>query len=508
MIEIERRYVSDSGLTLYDLMEKAGKAVADAVLKEKTAQRVVVVAGKGNNGGDGFVCARELSKKGRKVAVFSLTREEQLTTEANEALSKLKTALVETVFINDKDLPGLEEKLAGADVVVDAIFGIGFRGAAREPAAQIIEIINACSALKVAVDIPSGVEGDTGRANGPAVRADKTITFICPKVGLLVGRGRECVGELLVADLGVPSDIIKAMSASKLLTEDEIAKLLPRRGKDIHKKACGKVFVLAGSVGMTGAAYLTSQAAIKSGAGLVTLGMPTSLNQIMEVKLTEVMTLPLPETEAQSLDVGGLNRILESAKGFDVVALGPGLSLKGTTPDLVRELVAKIEKPLVLDADGLNALAGKANLLAKRMFPAIITPHPGELGRLLGIDTDEVQSDRLKLAKKAAKDWGCIVVLKGADTVISDGTQTAINPTGNPGMASAGTGDVLTGMIAGLWAQGLEAFGAACVGVYLHGLAGDEAADDLTEYCLTAVDLIKYLPRALKAVRKRLKAED
>lgn len=496
MVEVERRYIASSGATLGDLMEKAGKAVAEEVSKDLSAQRIIVVCGKGNNGGDGYVCARELFKQGRKVKVYVLADESELRSEAAGAFRALKEVPVEIIFFNPAGLEDFKVELDSADLVVDALFGLGFKGAAKGLAARIIGLINSVSANKVSVDVPSGVEASTGRIAGPAIRADKTITFTCLKPGLLLGPGRECAGELKIADLGIPFDIIREMSTTQLLTPEEIAAFLPRRQRDAHKKECGRVLVLAGSVGMTGAAYLTSQAALKSGAGLVTLGIPASLNKIMEVKLTEVMTLPLPETEAQSLDIEGLDKILEFSKGFDTVALGPGLSLKETTPDLVRELVAKMEKPLVLDADGLNALAGKADFLAKRTFPSIITPHPGEMGRLLGIDPDEVQSDRLKLTKKSAKAWGCIVVLKGAETVISNGKQTAVNPTGNQGMASAGTGDVLTGMIVGLWAQGLNAFDAACVGAYLHGFAGDEAADDLTEYSLTASDVLEYISEA------------
>lgn len=503
MIAIEQAYLVSSGLKLADLMEKAGQSVAKEILKDKGTRRITIVSGKGNNGGDGFVCARVLAEEGRTVTVFVLAGEKDLTPEAGEAFRKLKETPVKIVVLSPKTLTDLKAELDAADLIVDAIFGIGFRGVPRNPAAQVIKLINQTSVRKLSVDIPSGVEADSGRVSGPAVRADKTITFICPKIGLLVGQGREYAGQVRLVDLNVPFDIIKTMSKTQVLTGDRIISLLPSRPREIHKKECGRVFVLAGSTGMTGAAYLTSQAAIKSGAGLVTLGIPSSLNPIMEVKLTEAMTLPLPETPVRSLDKKGLDQILEFSSAFDVLAMGPGLTVHPSTRSLVHELIVALQKPLVLDADGLNAVASKPELFQRRSFPTIITPHPGELARLLGKTADEIQENRLDLAQLAAKEFGVNVILKGAQTVITDGRKTAINPTGNAGMASAGTGDVLTGMIASFWAQGAPTFDAACLGVYLHGLAGDLAAKELTEFCLTAEDLIKYLPQAIKAVSNR-----
>jgi len=502
MRRIEENIVKIFGVTLSDLMEEAGKALAEEVFNIVGDRgNVLIVSGKGNNGGDGFVAARILSQKGFKVTVFSLADEGEIKREAKNAFLELKRFVTPEILTTD-NLKEFKTALLDADVVVDAIFGIGFKGKIEGFVEKIVREINSANLKVVSADIPSGVEADSGQVHGVCVKAIKTVTFIAPKIGLFMYPGAEYVGELKVANLGLPPEALKD-GLAQIFLPDDIKNIIPVPLGDVHKKARGKVLVIAGSCGMTGAAALTAHSALRAGAGLVVLGVPKSLNGILEQKLTEVMTLPLAETETGSLDLGAYDEIIEASKSFDVVALGPGLSQNERTVSLVQKLIADIDCPLVLDADGLNAVVGKTHLLAKRLRPTIITPHPGELARLFEISAEEIQKDRLGFAKRAVSKWKVGVVLKGAYSIVGVNDDFSINTTGNWGMATAGTGDVLTGFISSFIAQGLDPFEAAVLGTYFHGLAGDLAADDMTRYCLIAGDLIDYLPKAIKNILER-----
>ncbi len=498
--KIEEKVTHRLAISLFDLMERAGQKVAEEVLKNSRFKKATIICGKGNNGGDGLVCARHLIQKGLDVKVFLLSEKENLSPDSQSALKKLQNLSVQPEIVNN--LTQIEKAVKEADVVIDAIFGIGFKGETKGLHKEVIETLNNFSPYTVSIDIPSGVEADSGHVHGSCVRANETITFTAPKVGLLLYPALDFVGKLVVRSVGIPSFLVESGANLRLPDEKAFASLMPKRSPEAHKKSVGKVLVIAGSKGMTGAATLASEAALKMGVGVVTLGIPESLNQIMEVKLTEIMTLPLPETNG-SLNLEALDKILSAVSSFDVVALGPGLSTSTQTVKLVKEITRSLNLPLVLDADGLNALADSPSLLRERESETIITPHPGELSRLLGVSTAEIQEDRLGWAKRAAKKFDLTVVLKGAKSVISSPSQTALNLTGNPGMASAGTGDVLTGFIASLWAQGLSSFEAAFLGTYLHGLSGDIALEEMTEWCLTAQDLINYLPKAIKELLER-----
>lgn len=498
MQRLEMMAVKELGISVRDLMERAGKAVADSATEMLTGGEVVVICGKGNNGGDGFVASRSLFERGLSVKIFMLSSERDLSPEAADAFKALKDLPLERRSLTPKNLGNFRAALQGANLVIDAIFGIGFRGAAKGLVAEVIKEVNLASCPVLSVDVPSGLEANTGFVHNVCIRADRTVTFTCPKVGLVIYPGAGFVGELKVADLGIPEALIERASDVSLSSPDEVRTFLPTREVDVHKKACGRVLVVAGSIGMTGAASLTSLAALRSGAGLVTLGIPRSLNSILEKKVTEVMTVPLPETASASLSLEALDPIQELISSFDVLALGPGLSCEAETVSLVLKLVESVCLPLVLDADGLNALVGRVDILSKRSYPTVITPHPGELARLFGITAGEVQLDRLQFARRTAKEWGVVVVLKGARSIVGSSQGLVVSTTGNPGMATAGTGDVLTGLIAGLLSQGVEPFKAAVLGTYLHGLAGDIAVRELTEYCLIAGDLLDYLPVAFK----------
>lgn len=480
MQELERYAMRRQDLTVDSLMERAASAVARTVLGRSPVGPVAIVAGKGNNGGDGRVAARILSERGTEVRLVDLGDPER----PDES---------------DDDEPDgrLSRALDGAAVVVDALFGFSLHGAPRPPADRAIRAMNAArerGAWVLAVDVPSGVESHSGHVHGDAVRADETLTFTAMKLGLALEPGRSHAGRVHVEPIGIdPARLAKSGKAFELEAGD-VAAMLPHRAVDCHKKSCGRVFVIGGSQGMTGAACLAARAALRSGAGTVQVGVPASLVPVVEAKVTETVTVPLSETFARSIDSMAAEAVLELLDDFDVMALGPGLSLHDSTVRFVHEVVRASSLPLVVDADGLNALVGHTDLLVQRRGPTVVTPHPGELARLAGAATPEVQRDRPGFVRAAAREWGVVAVLKGAPTLIADGPPVAVNPTGNPGMATMGTGDVLTGLIAGLVAQGMSPLAAAQAGTWIHGAAGDRAADELTQYCLVAGDVLARVP--------------
>lgn len=500
---IDREAIEKYSIASLNLMQRAGTKVAQTaqnILAGGKGRNVVVVSGSGNNGGDGFVAARLLHEVGFSVKVFVFAPNKKLSSDASTNFAKIKD-LTKATFLSQETLPFFLKATAEADLTIDAIFGTGFSGKPGGLAKKVIEVVNKSGAEVLSVDIPSGVEADTGRVYGEAVKATRTVTFGLPKLGCLTSPGASFTGSLSVADIGFPSQLLERKGYLNLATPEELSRMLPERKPDAHKKECGMVFVLAGSVGMTGAAAMTSQTAMRAGAGIVTLGIPESLNDIMEAKLTEVMTYPLAETAERTLDAGAYHQVMEKLEEFDVLAIGPGLTQHESTVKLVRDLLENVKLPVVLDADGLNALVGQTHLLKKRAAETVITPHPGELGRLVGKTAAEVQEDRVGFAKQAATQWRVVTVLKGTRSVIAEpGGEVFINSTGNSGMASAGTGDVLTGIISSLWAQGLNAVDAAVLGTYLHGLAGDMVAKDKTIYSLIATDLIEYLPKAIRSL--------
>ncbi len=486
-----------SGIDSLDLMERAGRELALAarnMLGVPEGRKVCVVAGKGKNGGDGMVAARYLAEWGARVAVVMLNPAGELHPDALANLEKLESEMVQGW------LEGPEPTtIRTADLIIDCIFGIGFRGMAEGIYSAAIESINLSGALVLAADIPSGVDGADGSVRGAAVQADRTATFALPKTGLYLYPGAGLVGELEVREIGIPPLLLTEVTASDIATIDEdlVGALLPVRAPDVHKGSNGRVLVLAGSVGMTGAAALTSLAALRTGAGVAILGIPASLNPILEMKLTEVMTVPLPETAEQAFASEAAAQAMRAAERVDAVALGPGIGTGEETQRFVATLVRELTQPLVLDADGLNCASAEPQILAERRGPLILTPHPTELSRLTGRSTAEILDDRIGAAKEAAQRFGCPVVLKGAHTLVADPAgRVRINLTGVSGMATAGSGDVLTGCIAALLAQGMAAFDAALCGVYLHGAAGELASVTVGEIGMLAGDIAAALPVA------------
>ncbi len=487
------------------LMERAGIAVTEHLLEHFCEHHCfVVLAGKGNNGGDGFVAARHLWQSGATVRVFATAPAKEYRGDALTNLKILGKLGVDVV--HSPSTAVLNRALATDCIIVDAIFGTGFSG---KPTGKAADFINAAvrsvatsGAPVVAVDIASGVDASNGEASRISLPADATITFHAPKVGHFAAPGSYLTGDLILADIGIPEEV--AADADHFLADrEEVALLIPPKMEYDHKFTVGRVLVAGGSTGLTGAACLASEAALRSGAGVVTAAVPGSLNPVFEQKLTEVMTIALADTGSGNIAEKALDRLLAASENFDCVAVGPGLGRDHESAALVGRFLAKADVPVVLDADGLRAIAGKLASLKKRQAATVLTPHAGELARLLGIDPDEVSTSRLAAAKAAAKKSGAIVLLKGSSTIITDGVETVLSPTGNPGLATAGAGDVLTGIIAALLAKGLRAFDAAAAGAFIHGLAAEMAAVETGEDNLIASDLIDYLPLAFASLQEQ-----
>lgn len=505
---VDRTAIQDLGIPGPVLMENAGVQVVKAIQENLGSIRdkhIAIFIGRGNNGGDGFVVARHIDNLGGHARIYLLSHPDTIEGDAKVNLDIISKMNIEIIPVYDEEsIDQIEQELLGFDIIIDAILGTGIKGTVKGHFAAVIEVINKTPRFVIAVDIPSGLSTDTGQICGCCIHAQKTVTFARPKLGLLLYPGVDYVGELIIADIGIPPAIEENdQFKTSLITPKMLSPQLEKRTGDTHKGTYGKAFILAGSPGFTGAAALASQAALLSGAGLVTAGVPKSLNPILETKLTEVMTLPLPETSDGTLALSALDTILSFAKSAQSLAFGPGVSLHEELFVLLKELIKQTPVPMVIDADGLNLIAKNPDILKEANAPIILTPHPGEMARLVGTTIPEIQSNRLTIARNFAKNYQVILVLKGAHTLIArpDG-QIFINTTGNPGMSSGGTGDVLTGLMAGLIAQKFEPAFAAITSVYLHGLAGDQAAVKKGERSLIASDLLEQLPDIIQEMEK------
>lgn len=514
MREVDRLTTERYGVPSLDLMENAGARVVEFLgerFRDLARRRIVVLCGKGNNGGDGFVVARRLRELGARPEVFLFGAPGDVRGDAEVNLKRWQEARESLRIVGTPAAwEASKDALAPAEIVVDALLGTGLRGAVEGLIAGVIEDVNRLRprSIVVAVDIPSGISSDTGAVPGPAIAADYTITFTAPKIGQILFPATERVGRLLVRNIGSPAQFVEECSASTVrwLEPGEFVGLPLRREAGSNKGDYGHALIVAGSLGKSGAAVLASWAALRVGAGLVTVATPESVVSTVAGPIPEVMTEPLAATEEgaislRALEYGRFSKLLERK---NVLALGPGLSTHNETQQFVRTVVTDCPMPVILDADGLNAFADRASDLKRRKTPRLaLTPHPGEMARLLGCTAKDVQSRRLDVARQAAADWNAVVVLKGHQTVVAapDG-RAWVNSTGNPGMASGGTGDALTGMLAGLTAQfGVDVWERTLgFGVYLHGLAGDLAAAEVGEVPLMASDLIRAIPWALARV--------
>ncbi len=521
MRQIDQDTIEGIGIPGIVLMETAGSAIVRAIERHyPTCQRIGIFAGKGNNGGDGIVIARQLAHIGRDVHLFLLSPQESFTGEAQTNLQiakgltanfglqtapkdglRIEEILTDAALEPDTSL----NRIASCDLLVDAIFGTGLRGTVRDPIATVINAINRSPIPILSVDLPSGLDADTGHPLGTCIQADRTVTIGLPKRGLLMHPGAELAGKLEVVDIGFPVQVVDAQDIKVNWTSaTQAAQWMPPRPLSSHKGSYGRVLVVAGSTGMTGAAALASEAALRVGAGLVTLATPRHLNPILEGLLPEVMTLPLPETDTGSLAVSATSTILEFAEKMkSILAIGPGLSQHPETVSLIHQLIREnreqgLDLRMVIDADGLNALSQDRETLSLLNNETVLTPHPGEMARLTKTPIPTLETDRISTAQQFASEHGVTLVFKGAPTVTSAPNGNLwVNSTGNPGMATGGMGDVLTGVIAGLMAQDISSESAAALGVYLHGLAGDIAAETSGMHGLIASDVLKAVPEAI-----------
>lgn len=508
MMAVDHHAIAQLGIPGAVLMENAGRACAEALATEFASAAgapLLVVAGKGNNGGDGYVIARLLADRGWRVTTLVLAPREDVGGDAAVMLNILISCGARVEFVVDEGQLRQVFTAVRPALIVDAIFGTGLQADVRGLAATAIDLINAADAAVLAVDIASGVDASTGRICGRAVQADLTVTFDHPKIGHASQPGAGCSAALAVVDIGIPRCNRPADPSARVEMIDQAAAqaLLPERPTGGHKGRFGHLLVVAGSPGKTGAAALAGDAAVRSGCGLVTVAVPASLHSILEVKLTEAMTVPLADQDGLLTAAAG-SAIATLAQATTALAVGPGLGQSDGLRQLLRRLPGTVKGPLIIDADGLNLLQGQLDCLAARPGdPVILTPHPGEMARLTGLPVADIEADRFCIARDFARTHGVILLLKGACTLIAapDG-RVNINSSGNSGLASGGSGDVLTGLIGGLLAQGMTPFAAASLAAWLHGRAAEQIAGQRGAAGMTASDLIRQLPVARRELEK------
>lgn len=504
MREIDRVTTEKYGVPSLTLMENAGTGVTDFMLQHyPAAKRITVVCGKGNNGGDGFVVARKLHNALHVVEVVLLGSPNDVKGDAAAMFAELP---VKPLCLDgaEKISPAALARVADCNLIVDAILGTGFKPPVRGLYADAIAAMNRSGKRVVAVDIPSGADSDSvhTQSDDSIARADAIVTFTAPRPAHVFGMLTR--GPVLVVPIGSPDEAIASSLNLEVTTPRDFSRLLAPRPMDSNKGMYGHVLVVGGSLGKSGAAAMAGMAALRAGAGLSTVAVPGSVLASVASFAAELMTEPLPETKSGSIDVPALDRVIELTTAMSVVALGPGIGRQPETVEFVLELVKRVKCPMVIDADGLNAFQGKTELLDGGQRPLVLTPHPGEMSRLTGLPIKEVQADRLNVARQFAQEHRVVLVLKGNNTIVAlpDG-QAWVNPTGNPGMATGGTGDILTGMTAGVIGQMPDDVAqAAIAAVYLHGLAGDVAAETMGEHSLTATDLLAGLPEAFRRATK------
>ena len=496
---MDQRAIREFGVAGVTLMENAGRACADAISEAfgpGEGKRALIVAGKGNNGGDGFVIARILRERGWQAPVLLLAAFEAVTGDAAANLARLEPQSV----ICAPERPSRHAELfRGATLIVDALLGTGMKSEVAGAYGEAIEMVNAAGIPVVAVDIPSGVDAASGRVLGRAVAADLTVSFALAKLGNILHPGAELCGRLVVADIGMPDAVVAEAPGFDFVDQALASRLFRPRASAVHKGNSGNCLIIAGSTGKTGAAAMAANSAVRTGSGLVTLAVPAGLNAVLEVKSTEAMTLPVGRPDAGSFHAGDLRSLLRAARGKDAVALGPGLGGGASTVYLVHSLIQSLPEPLVLDADALNAVAHSPELLLSRQGRlTLLTPHPGEMARLAGCTIPQVEADRIGCARDFAARFQVYLILKGARSIIAapDG-RIAINGSGNPGMATGGMGDVLTGLLASLVGQGYAPFDACRLGAFVHGYAADLLVESKGSQGMNATDVQEMLPEAL-----------
>jgi hydroxyethylthiazole kinase-like uncharacterized protein yjeF len=507
MRSLDKKTVETFGIKSIVLMENAGRSVAQAVIKEFDQQAkkgVVVFCGKGNNGGDGFVAARHLLNKGYNVDVVFFGKKEELTEDAltnYTALSRITDVIHELKDISEFEKTGI--KLREKGIIVDALLGTGIKGIVKEPYAGAIDLINKSGLPVISVDIPSGIDADTGAVAGIAVKAKKTITFGLSKIGLVVYPGVEFAGDVDVIDISIPDKLIRQTHIPyNLIDYNLVHSILKPRHYNTNKGDYGHALIIAGSEGKSGAAILATKGALRAGSGLVTIAGPEGLMPIYETTITEALKESLTETLSGVIDSSAISRVEALMQTKDVVAIGPGIGTEKQTAEFVFEFIKRCKLPIVIDADGINIIAKNPDILVEAGNENIIlTPHPGEFGRLVNMPAKEVNQNRIGLSMDFARQYRCTLVLKGARTVVAskDG-DIWINPTGNPGMSTGGMGDVLTGIITGLIATGLSPLNAAIAGVFIHGMAGDIVYTYHRNSAVLASDLLERIPYVISSL--------
>ena len=503
MQRMDRATIESFGIPGRVLMENAGRGATDFFLEavyRNHPGNVGIAAGRGNNGGDGFVMARYLHQKGIPATVFLLSERDRIKGDAAANLKLLDAIGVPVVEMADTAaFESRQSLMRHQHTWIDAILGTGLTSEVRGFFREAIDFINRQHRPVFAVDIASGLNADTGQVCGVCLQATATSTFGFAKVGHQCYPGRTLTGKLKIIDIGIPPHVAATIGCrQRLITPVTLKKEMPQRSAAAHKGNTGHLMILAGSPGKTGAAAMTAIAAMRAGAGLVTLGIPKSLNPVLETMVTEAMTVGMPETAEGALDESAHEAVISLIKGKRCLAMGPGMGTHGSTGRLVGRLIQESPAPMVIDADGLNLIAAEPSVLSKRRSPLVLTPHPGEMARLSGHSTADIQKDRVGHARSFAERHQVHVVLKGAATVVARPDGTAfVNSTGNPGLAAGGMGDVLTGLIAGLITQGMEAGAAARTGVYLHGLAADRLAQNKAPVGYLASEVMNTLPEAM-----------
>jgi len=502
---IDKRAIRDFGIPGLVLMENAASAVMAEMEKffdGLDGVKVGIICGKGNNGGDGLAMARRLRVRGVAVRVAMLASFGEVKNEAKVNLSILRKMDVE--ILQNATVRTLSGLISWSDILVDAMLGVGLSSPLKGLYARAVDMINTAGRPVVAVDIPTGVDADTGALMGAAIKADLTVAMALLKRGHVLYPGAEYAGAVRIADIGIPREVIEQENVSmSLLDHGALWGVVSNSAPDAHKGDFGHLMIVAGSPGKAGAAIMAAKGALRAGVGLASVATPNSLVSIVQSGIPEAMCVPTAESLEGTLGSGSEEELLKAAGNMSACAIGPGLSTHYETVQAVRNFIQRTMVPVVIDADGLNAFVGFTDILRKSRASLIVTPHPGEMGRLLGISTAEVQKDRVTIASSFAKKHNATVVLKGAATIVATPSGWVyVNSTGNPGMASGGTGDALTGMIGSFLAQGYSASQAACLGVYLHGLAGDLAAREKGEMGMIAGDLIEKIPEAILSLSK------
>lgn len=509
MKEIERRAIEEYGIPGILLMENASFNIANEIKKDLGTfknKNIVIFAGTGNNGGDAMGVARHAFNEGANVLVVLTGKEEVVKGDAKTNLNIIKSMKIKLAVVGNNEYnEEIQRSILMADAVVDGILGTGINKPVNSFMYEIIDIINNAGRYTVSIDIPSGINGNTGEILGICVKPSKTIALGFPKAGTIIGEGAKFVGHIEIYDIGIPKKIADQLELeTRLLTAEYVCGLVPERSIYAHKGSNGRVLVIAGSAGLTGAAALTGRAAQRSGSGLVTLGIPKTLNSILETKLTEEMTMPLEDNGDGTLSEKCIEKINCQINRYNAIAYGPGLG-KGTDIKKITEwLLLNSPVPLIIDSDGINSLVGNIDLLNKAVCPVVLTPHMGEMASLTGLSIEEIRIDRVNILKKYCRKLKCTIVLKDWRTVIcTKEGYIYVNLTGNQGMASGGAGDVLTGVIASFAGRGISPEDSAAAGVYVHGLAGDMAASEKGMEGMTAGDITEHLPYALKSMRDR-----